>query len=302
MGQRSRTKKYKVLFFVAAFLLIVGLSWWYISSHTVAVLQPAGQTGIKEKHLIIIAGILSVIVVVPVYAMTIGIALRYRESNKKPKKYSPDWDGQPAVEFTWWAIPIVIIGILSVITWKSSHELDPYKALAASRQPITVQVVSLDWKWLFIYPEQNIASVNFAEVPAQTPVDFEVTSDSVMNSFWVPQLGGQIYAMPGMDTHLNLLADRSGSFAGSSANISGRGFASMDFTIKAGSQSEFTNWVKQAKASSGKLTSPAYGSLAAPSSNNPVSYYSSVKGGLFDSIVNKYMPPGGSASAHGAGL
>lgn len=267
----------------------------YLRSHNIAILEPQGVTGQKERSLIIIAAILSAIVVIPVYVITVVISLKYREGNRRAKKYRPDHDHNRVLEFTWWGIPIIIIGILSVVAWNSSHQLDPYKALAAPKNtpPLNIQVIALDWKWLFIYPQQNIATVNIAQIPVNTPVAFHVTSDTVMNSFWVPQLGGQIYAMPGMDTQLHLMATKAGSYDGSSANISGKGFAGMTFTVNAGSSSYFNQWLRGVKNQPRQLTQAAYDQLAKPSQNVTPAYYSSVESGLFNDVVMKYMAPPG---------
>ena len=232
------------------------------------------------------------VVIIPVFVMAIVIAWRYREGNTKAKKkYAPNWDQNKLAEFTWWGIPIIIIVILSVVTWVSTHALDPYKPLKSQAKTIKIQVVSLDWKWLFIYPKQNIASVNFVQFPKNTPVDFEITSDSVMNSFWIPALGGQIYSMPGMSTHLHLMANKSGNYSGSSANISGSGFAGMKFTAKASSKASFNSWVKNIQNTLNPLNESEYNKLTKPSKNNPPAYYSSVSNGLYDMIVMKYMMP-----------
>jgi cytochrome o ubiquinol oxidase subunit 2 len=156
---------------------------------------------------------------------------------------------------------------------------------------MTIQVVSLDWKWLFIYPEQHVASVNFVQFPTDTPVNFAITSDSVMNSFWIPQLGGQMYSMPGMLTQLHLSADTAGDYTGASANISGEGFAGMKFTARASSQADFDKWIHEAKNSSNTLDKNTYDQLAKPSKNNPASYYAKVQEGLYDTIMMKYMTP-----------
>ncbi len=275
--------------------MVVGLlaaAVWYFHGHTVPVLEPSGTVGHKERNLIIVGLLLAVLVVVPVYAMTIFISLKYREGNPKHKaKYSPDWDGDRRLELTWWAIPGIIILVLSVITWNSSHALDPFKPLVSDKPALSIQVVSLDWKWLFIYPTQGIASVNYLRVPVGVPLNFEVTSDSVMNSFWVPALGSQIYAMPGMSTQVHLMASKAGGFYGSSANISGAGFAGMHFTTQAVSQSQFSGWVKQRQQSPQPLSQSAYDGLATPTLNNPVAFYSHVKPGIFDDIILKYLPP-----------
>ena len=180
----------------------------------------------------IFAALLSLVVVIPVFAMTIYIVWRYRESNQKAK-YSPDWDHNSKVETIWWLIPTLLIVVLSVVTWNSSHSLDPFKPIKSSVKPLRVQVIALQWKWLFIYPEQGVASTNILELPVDRPINFEVTADAPMNSFWIPQLGGQIYAMAGMSTQLHLMASEAGTYAGASANLSGKGFAKMKFDTKA---------------------------------------------------------------------
>ncbi len=256
----------------------------------IPVLNPSGLVGSEERDLMVFTLILGMVVIIPVFAMTIVIAWRYREGNlKAKKKYTPDWDRHRLAEFTWWGIPIIIITILSVVTWVSTHALDPYKPLASKAETMKIQVVSLDWKWLFIYPEQNIASVNFVQFPKNTPIDFEITSDSVMNSFWIPELGSQIYSMPGMVTHVHLIADKSGNYNGSSANISGEGFAGMKFIAKASSKNSFNSWVQTVKRSNNPLDKSKYDKLAKPSKNNSPAFYSSVNSGLYDNIVMKYM-------------
>lgn len=273
-------------------LLAVLLAFLYFRSHNVAVLNPAGTVAAKEQRLIIITVLLSLIVVIPVFLMTAFIAWRYRASNHKAA-YLPDWDHSGVAEFAWWTIPGLIILALSIITWNSSHALDPFKPIASKAEPLSIQVVALDWKWLFIYPKQNIASVNMAEVPVNRPVTFQITSDTVMNSFWVPQLGSQIYAMPGMMTQLNLMATKTGSYYGSSANISGTGFSDMNFTVKGAQPTDFSKWVGSMQASHNSLSQTAYSQLSKPSSGGNQTY-SNVQNGLFNSVVLKYMPPGAS--------
>jgi cytochrome o ubiquinol oxidase subunit II len=290
MGKRTKknTKYFIAIFIVVA--VVISLLVYYFSHHKIAVLQPSGSVALKERHLIYVGLLLSAVVVIPTYALAIFIAVHYRESNDKAK-YSPDFDRSKLFESIWWGIPIVIIGILSVITWDSSHALDPYKPLASSNPPITVDVVSLDWKWLFIYPYLNVASINQLNIPVNVPVHFYLTSDTVMNSFWVPSLGSQIYAMPGMTTQLNLLAVKTGSFYGSSANISGVGFSGMNFYANSLNKSKFNKWLTVAKSSSHKLNLTTYNFLAKPSVNNPVSYYDLTNPNLFNSIVSKYLVP-----------
>jgi cytochrome o ubiquinol oxidase subunit 2 len=292
------SKKFKivVLFIIVASLIFA--AGWHLHDTNIAILNPKGPIARQERNLIYVALGLSLIVVVPVFTLTGLFAWRYREGNTKAK-YSPDLAGNRIAETIWWVIPTVLITVLAVITWRASHNLDPYKPISSVNKPLTIQVVALDWKWLFIYPQQNIASVNFFQFPNNTPLNFEITSDAPMNSFWIPQLGGQIYAMPGMSTQLHLMATSYGSYNGSSANISGEGFAGMTFTAKSTSKTDFNNWVSSVKRSSKQLGSSQYGSLSQPSQNNPMAFYSSAENGLYNSIVDKYAGPGSSMSGMG---
>jgi cytochrome o ubiquinol oxidase subunit 2 len=253
------------------------------------VLAPKGDVGIQEKSLILIAMGLMLVVVIPVIAMTLYFAWRYRASNTKATTYAPKWSHSTAIEAVVWTIPCIIIAILATITWRTSHTLDPYKPLQSNVKPITIQAVALDWKWLFIYPDYGVASVNEVAFPAGTPVHFEITSDSVMNAFFIPQLGSQIYAMAGMNTDLNLIANEPGKFAGLSSNYSGEGFSDMHFTAVATSQQGFTDWVNKAKSSASPLDAQTYHALSQPSEKQPVSYYASVKSDLYNDIIKQYM-------------
>jgi cytochrome o ubiquinol oxidase subunit 2 len=256
-----------------------------------ALLNSAGWVAGKERNLMITAVILMLLVVIPVFILTFAIVWKYRADNTKAR-YTPDWDHHNVLEAVWWGIPFVIILTLSIIAWNSSHELDPFRPLDASAKPITVQVVALQWKWLFIYPEQHIASVNFFQFPENTPVNFVITSDAPMNSFWIPQLAGQIYAMPGMSTELHAIADRTGDFAGVSSNISGEGFAGMKFVARSSSQGEFDRWIKDAQQAPNVLDQAEYSKLSQPSSNDPVATFAVPDNTLYDDIVMKYMMPG----------
>ncbi len=284
-------KKYKKLFVGALLVIVVFLAGWDVSRKNIPILQPKGTIGLQERSLIITASLLALIVVIPVFVMLFAFSWRYREGNKK-SRYSPDLAGNRGAEAVWWIIPSIIIVILSIITWNSSHSLDPYRPISSTTPALTVQVVALDWKWLFIYPKQHVASVNFLELPVNTPVHFDITSDTVMNSFWIPALGGQIYAMPGMATQLNLMASVPGSYNGSSANISGEGFAGMTFVTKADSTNAFNGWATSVQKSSNSLTSSAYTALASAHQISPVIYYRSAPATLFNSIIGKYMNPG----------
>ena len=251
------------------------------------ILDPKGSVGVAERDLIATSTWAMLIVVIPVIALTLLFAWRYRASNKSAE-YRPNWSHSTGIEIAVWTIPTLIILFLGVLTWKSTHELDPYRPLESSVKPINVEVVALDWKWLFIYPDLGIASVNQLAIPVGTPVNFNITSDSVMNSFFIPQLGGQIYAMAGMQTKLHLIADEAGDYAGESANFSGKGFSDMKFRALATNPEQFNAWVEKVKASSGRLDMNEYNTVAQPSEKAPVRYFSSVDPKLFHNIIAKY--------------
>ena len=251
------------------------------------ILDPKGQVGIDEKNLILIATGLMLLVVIPVIVMTLYFAWKYRDTQTH-EIYAPKWAHSNRIEAVVWAVPIIIVIILGVITWESTHKLDPYKPLEGKH--MTVEVVSLNWKWLFIYPEQGIASVNELVFPANVPVEYKITSESTMNSFFIPQLGSQIYSMAGMQTKLHLVANEPGTFKGFSANYSGAGFTGMKFNaIATPTQADFDKWVSDIKAKGNKLTKASYYELAEASENNPVTYYGDVEDDLFHTIIMKYM-------------
>ncbi len=257
-----------------------------------AVLDPAGPVAFQERSIILFTFALCAIIVVPVFLMLFFFAWKYRASNFKTiSHHLPEWDHTRSAEIICWIVPSVLIAILAVLAWQSSYALDPYKPLN-NQVPMTVQVIALDWKWLFIYPSQGIASVNLLEIPENVPVRFELTADAPMNSFWIPQLGGQIMAMPGMSTQLNLMADRTGDFNGFSGNISGEGFAGMAFIVRSVSQSDFDAWVQSVYQSNNPLDVDSYAALAAPSTYNAVAAYSSVQENLYTSVIMQYMQPG----------
>jgi cytochrome o ubiquinol oxidase subunit 2 len=256
-------------------------------------LNPTGQVGLEQRNLIITATLLMLLVVIPVIVMTFLFAWKYRASNTNAT-YTPKWNHSTKIEIAVWTVPILIIIALGYVTYVSTHELDPYRPLESDVKPITIEVVSLDWKWVFIYPEQGIATVNKIVFPTNTPVNFKVTSDSVMNSFFIPGLGGQIYAMAGMQTKLHLIANRDAEMEGISANYSGAGFTGMKFKAISTSQENFDAWVSEVKKAPKQLESAEYEALTKPSQNNPVELYSSVTPNLFQIIVDKYegMKPG----------
>lgn len=283
-------RPFKVAIFILLILGAFAVTVLYISRHNVPVLDPKGLIGKKERELIITASLLMLIVVIPVFILTWAFAWKYRASNAKAR-HDPDWEHNYIAEYCWWGVPLVIIAVLAVITWKSSHELNPFKPLESEQKPLVIQVVALDWKWLFLYPEQGIATVNAIQFPENTPLNFEITSDAPMNSFWIPQLGGQIYAMPAMRSKLHLIATEKGTFRGASANISGKGFAGMTFTATATSEEEFQQWVGMVKQSGKALDLTEYNQLAKPSEYHPVTHYTLAHPDLFHYILMKYMAP-----------
>ena len=264
-----------------------------LSGCNMTLLNPKGQVGLDERNLIITATLLMLLVVVPVIIMTFLFAWKYRASNTNAT-YTPKWNHSTKIEIAVWTVPILIIIALGYVTYVSTHELDPYRPLESDVKPITIEVVSLDWKWVFIYPEQGIATVNKIVFPTNTPVNFKVTSDSVMNSFFIPGLGGQIYAMAGMQTKLHLIANRDAEMEGISANYSGAGFTGMKFKAISTSQENFDAWVSEVKKAPKQLEQAEYAALSKQSQNNPVELYSSVTPNLFQIIVDKYegMKPG----------
>lgn len=280
--------------FWALFVLLIGLVGLvavYASHHSLPMVSPVGTIGTNERNLMVLALLLSAVVVLPVYALAIAIALKYRESNPKAGRYQPSLTGSRLFESVWWGIPCAIIFVLALVTWHSTYALDPYKPVSGTNPPLHIQVVALDWKWLFIYPGQNIAVAGRLTVPQDTPLRFDITSDSVMNSFWIPALGSQIYAMPGMNTQLNLNAQRVGSYSGSSANISGRGFSRMAFNVEVLPPAAFRAWVSGQQAKVNSLNDLSYKALAMPSVlQTPITYWP-VQNGLYDSIIMKYMMP-----------
>jgi cytochrome o ubiquinol oxidase subunit 2 len=259
-------------------------------------LNPAGTIALAERHVIILAVSLMLIVAIPLYVILFTFARKYREGNTEAK-YSPNLERNPFATFALWAIPITLIAILSVINWQTTHALDPYKPIASDVPPLTIEVIALPWKFLFIYPAQGIATVNFIQFPENTPLHFQLTADAPMSSFWIPQLGSQIYAMPAMTTQLNLIATTLGDFRGLDTEINGAGFSGMKFMARSTSQSDFEAWVASVQQASTTLSLNDYNQLAAPSENNPVATYASIDPGLYNEVVMKYMMPASDDSA-----
>jgi cytochrome o ubiquinol oxidase subunit 2 len=252
-------------------------------------LDPSGPIAFAGRQLLFDAVSIMMIVIVPVFIMTALFAWRYRGTNRKAR-YAPDFSFYWPVEIVVWGVPAAIIVWLGFHLWVGTHKLDPYKAIDRSVKSLQIEAVAQDWKWLFIYPDRNIAVVNELVFPAGTPLAIRITSDTVMNSFVIPALGGQIYAMAGMQTRLHLLADKPGRFMGRNIQYSGRGFADQQFNaIATPSQEEFETWVTKVKESGDVLDAQSYARLARPSARVPVTYYAKVAPNLFDGIIAKWQ-------------
>jgi cytochrome o ubiquinol oxidase subunit 2 len=264
------------------------------------VLNPSGDVASQQGRLVVISTMLMLLIIVPVIALTFFFAWKYRESNTEAT-YKPDWDHSTQLELVIWAAPLLIIIALGALTWISTHTLDPYRQLDridAARplpigtKPLVVEVVALDWKWLFLYPEQGIATVNEVAAPVDRPIQFRITASSVMNSFYIPALAGQIYAMPGMETKLHAVMNKPGTYEGFSANYSGAGFSDMRFKFHGMSGADFDRWVQTTKTEGQALSRDGYMKLERPSEREPVRRYASVAPDLYDAILNRCVEPG----------
>jgi cytochrome o ubiquinol oxidase subunit II len=251
------------------------------------ILDPKGPIALAERDLLFTAVVLMLVVIIPVFVMAFLFAWRYRSSNGKAR-YTPNWSYSARIDAVIWLVPALIVVALGVLLWSNTHKLDPYKRIDAAVQPLEVAVVAQDWKWLFIYPGQEIAVVNQLVFPSRMPLSLRITSDTVMNSFFIPALGGQIYAMAGMQTRLQLLADAPGRFTGRDSQYSGSGFSDQHFEAIAVAPEDFAAWVAKVKQSPNRLDAAAYRALAAPRRAHPVTYYSAVAPNLFDTIIAKY--------------
>lgn len=300
MVKRQRQKSHAWKIFIGCILFAVTLIivlTLLLQGKNIAVLNPQGVVGQQEKGLIIFTVLLSVVVVIPVYVMMATFAIKYREGNTKAK-YTPDEDGNKWLEALWWGIPIVIIGILGVVTVVSTHQLDPYKPLASNVKPVNVQVVALQWRWLFIYPDSHIATINELKIPSGTPINFQLTADAPMSAFWIPNLGTQTYAMTGMTSQLRLEADHSGTYRGTNSNINGKGYADMNFKVTVISPRDFSLWTQTMSNEQfqNHLGWDQYKSIAKPSTDETVAYYNLPNTNLFSEVLSKYNGNGSMSS------
>ncbi|MBV8400301.1 MAG: ubiquinol oxidase subunit II [Acetobacteraceae bacterium] len=279
-----------------AWLLVPGL----LGGCSAVVLGPSGYIALRERNLIIAVTLLMLLIIVPVMVLTAMFARRYRAGNPEAV-YDPEWHHSTQLEVVIWSVPLLIIICIGAITWLSTHTLDPYRPLSrvdpsqpvpAGVKPLTIEVVSLDWKWLFLYPDHGVATVNEIRAPVNVPIFFKITSGAVMNSFFIPALAGQIYAMGGMQTQLHAVINQSGEYEGFSGNYSGVGFSRMNFRFYGTSQQDFDQWLAKVKSGGAKLDRAAYLQLEKPSEDVPVQYFSGVEDGLWDRILNLCVDPG----------
>ena len=282
-----------------AFLALALIGVTALGGCSQGVLDPHGPIASAERQILFNSLAIMLAIVIPTIAATLGVAWWFRSSNTRAT-YLPDFEYSGRLELLVWSIPAMTVLLVGGVAWVGAHDLDPRKPINPTVKPLAVQVVSLDWKWLFIYPEQGIASVNHLTVPVGTPVSFELTSSSVMNSFFVPQLGSQIYTMSGMVTRLQLQADHPGSYPGLSANFSGEGFADMGFKVNAVPAAQFAQWVTAARNSGPALDATSYADLAKPSRALAPFTYRSVASGLFQQILSSPLPTSVPSAQRGA--
>lgn len=285
-------KKWLFLIFVVIDIFLV--FFLILNGSNIELLNPKGVISLGERNVLLTLTSIMLLAAIPVLTLLFYTAWKYREGNTKVK-YDPD-NRASKIQLIWWIIPAAFVVVLGFISWNATHVLDPYKPISSNVKPITIQVIALEWKWLFIYPEQNIATVNYIQFPVNTPVNFELTADAPMNSFWIPQLSGQIYAMTGMSTKLHILATEIGDYNGSAAEINGKGFSEMRFIARASSGKDFNSWVNSVKKLNKPLDVSQYKKIAKPSENSPKQFYSPVDQNLYNSVIDKFMMPASNQS------
>lgn len=282
-------KKYRGVFLVASTIVaLVILGYSLVHNVSFPVLQPAGQVARHESWLMIFTFSLMMVVVIPVFCLLAFFAWRYRAGNQKKVKYTPEWSGNRTLEIIWWSIPILIIATLGTISVITAHTLDPYQPIKSPNKTINVQVVALEWKWLFIYPDLGIATVNELPIPVNTPIHFELSADAPMSAFWIPTLGSMIYTMNGMSSQLNLMADETGTFPGYNTNINGAGYSEMTFNVYSQSAQDFKSWVTSTQASKNMMDVPTLQEISKPGLMKEKAYML-MDNKLYDKVVMKYM-------------
>ncbi len=279
-------------FAVRGVILLTTIILTGCSHAKMGIFDPKGLVAVREHQLLFDAIALMLIVVIPVIIMSFAFIYRYRDTHKGGSKYTPNWSHNTLVEIVCWGVPIILTVFLGIMTWKSSHQLDPYRKLDVPGKVMTVEAIALPWKWLFIYPQQGIATVNELVIPKDRQIKFYITADNVpMSAFFIPQLGSQIYAMAGMRTQLHLVSGHIGTYDGLNTQYNGKGFSEMHFKTKVVSAKNMRRWVAKVKRSRTKLFGNAYAQVRKPSIAAPVQYFSAVKKGLFTGIMKSYRAP-----------
>jgi len=273
-------------------ILVIAIFAWLLRDKQIDVLQPAGVVAQQQRQVLFFALFLSACVVIPVFTLLIVFSVKYRAGNKKAR-YDPNFGEHKILEGLWWGIPIAIIGMLGVVAFQTSHSLDPYKKIDGSKE-LSVQVIGLQWKWLFIYPEYNVATLNYIAMPVDRPVHLSVTAEAPMSALWIPALGSQIYAMNGMDSQLNLKGTKLGEYTGYNTNINGEGYAKMTFTAKVMSTSDFSKWRSKIALAKNELDMEQFDILASPASVRDEKDYSLTDKDLYDQVVQRNMSHGSS--------
>ena len=298
-SQRCVTLKPLTTFITLIFSIVLMLSLTGCTEYFTGILNPKGLITYHERKLLFDTLALMLIVVLPVIIMSFTFVYHYRVSHHI-RDYKPNWSHSYFLESLWWGIPCAIITILAIITWKETHELDPYRPIPGGMTPIKVEVIALPWKWLFIYPEQQIATINFLQIPLNQQVEFILTTDNVpMSAFFIPQLGSQIFVMAGMGTRLHLIANEIGSYDGLNTQYNGNGFSDMHFTVNVVNPEEMQSWYDSIRLSAPPLDQTTYQKLLMPSMANLPSYYSSVSPQFFDDVISVYLHTFGSKHPRG---
>lgn len=292
MSKRAHSLKRTsvIILFFLLYAYFAGLFAVLIKNGNMQLLHPAGYIAAIQSRILWGAIVFAVVVGGLMISAFFLVVARYRED--AVERYEPGWAISKQLVVLGWGVPLLAVLVLSIMIWDTTHQVDPYRAINSTVSPLSIQVVALRWKWLFLYPNDRIATVNMMEIPTGTPIALQLTADAPMNSFWVPQLSGQVYAMTGMVTQLHIEADQPGIYAGSSAEISGADFAGMGFTVKAVSPKEYTTWKTATHGLPRSLDYAAYSQLAKPSGYVPPALYASYDRGLFQAIVMQFMAPG----------
>lgn len=283
-------KKKLFISLIAVTLLVIYIVIVLASKHALLV-HPKGIISSSILGLIVTNILLMLTIILPTYVLLFTVVWKYC-IQKKETEHNPDQTATPFAELLMWGLPTLVVAVMAFITWFATHELNPYKPIESDKKPLLIQVVAMDWKWLFIYPEQGIAALNTLHIPEKTPIHFRLTADRApMNSFWIPQLSGQIYSMTGMSTQLFLMADGPGKYVGRAVEINGEGYSSMTFGVESSSEKDFEEWVEKVKGSSHHLTEEAYAELVQPGINREIVLFSNVKENLYQKIIHSYMHP-----------